>query len=77
MEIKDGQNLYIVTSASYQEAELITDSEKMATDYINNRLTEDYGFTKEMIEELYEVDMVGEYYLLDYAPFKGGMTYEN
>lgn len=77
MEIKDGQNLYIVTSASYQEAELITDSEKVATDYINNRLTEDYGFTKEMIKELYEVDMVGEYYLLDCAPFKGEITYEN
>lgn len=70
MKIKDGQNLYIVTNASYQEAEIITDSEKVATDYINNRLTEDYGFTKEMIEELYEDDMVGEYYLLDYAPFK-------
>ena len=70
MNIKNGQNLYIVTSASYQEAELITDDEQNATDYINKKLTEDYGFTKEMIEELYENDMVGEYYLLDCAPFE-------
>ena len=70
MKIKNGQNLYIVTSASYQEAELITDDEQNATDYTNKKLTEDYGFTKEMIEELYEDDMVGEYYLLDYAPFE-------
>ena len=70
MEIKDGQNLYIVTSASYQEAELITDSEQKAIDYINKKLTEDYGLTQEMIDGLYEEDFVGEYYLLDQAPFK-------
>lgn len=70
MEIKDGQSLYIVTSASYQEAELITDSEQKAIDYINKKLTEDYGLTQEMIDELYEEDFVGEYYLLDQAPFK-------
>jgi len=70
MEIKNGQNLYIVSSASYQEAELITDDEQKATDYINKKLEEDYVFTKEMIDELHEDDMVGEYYLLDCAPFK-------
>ncbi|WP_290491124.1 MULTISPECIES: hypothetical protein [unclassified Aerococcus] len=70
MEIKDGQNLYIVTSASYQESELITDSEQKAIDYINKKLTEDYGLTQEMIDELYEEDFVGEYYLLGQAPFK-------
>lgn len=70
MEIKDGQNLYIVTNASYQEAELITDSEQKAIDYINKKLTEDYGLTQEMIDELYEEGFVGEYYLLDQAPFK-------
>lgn len=72
MEIKDGQNLYIVTNASYQEAELITDSEKKAVDYINKKLKENYGLTQEMIDGLYEEDFVGEYYLLDQAPFKIG-----
>ena len=70
MKIKDGQNLYIVINASYQEAELITDSEQKAIDYINKKLTENYGLTQEMIDELYEEDFVGEYYLLDQAPFK-------
>lgn len=70
MEIKNGQTLYIVSNASYQEAELITDDEQKAIDYINKKLEEDYGFTQEMIDELYEDDEVGEYYLLDQAPFK-------
>lgn len=78
MKIKDGQNLYIVTNASYQEAELITDSEQKAIDYINKKLTENYGLTQEMIDELYEEDFVGEYYLLDQAPFKvGEVSYED
>ncbi|MFV8260009.1 hypothetical protein ACNNMU_01190 [Aerococcus viridans] len=64
-KIKDGQNLYIVINASYQEAELITDDEQKATEYINKKLEENYGFTQEMID-----DMVEEYYLLDSAPFK-------
>ena len=70
MKIKNGQDLYIVSNADSQETELITDSEKKAIDYIGKKLEKDYGLTKEMIEELYEDDMVGEYYLLDCAPFK-------
>jgi hypothetical protein len=70
MNIKNGQNLYIVTNASYQEAELITDSEQNAIDYINKKLEEVYGLKQEMIDQLYEEDFVGEYYLLDQAPFK-------
>ncbi|PMC80457.1 hypothetical protein CJ191_01225 [Aerococcus viridans] len=70
MKIKNGQDLYIVSNADSQETELITDSEKKAIDYINKQLKEEYGFTQEMIDELYEDDEVGEYYLLDCAPFK-------
>lgn len=70
MKIKNGQDLYIVSNADSQETELITDSEKKAIDYINKQLKEEYGFTQEMIDELYEDDEVGEYYLLDQAPFK-------
>lgn len=70
MNIKNGQNLYIVTNASYQEAELITDSGQKATEYINKKLEEAYGLTKEDIDELHEYDMVGQYYLLDCAPFE-------
>lgn len=70
MEIRNGQTLYIVSDASYQETEFITDDEQKAIDYINKQLKEEYGFTQEMIDELYEDDEVGEYYLLDCAPFK-------
>lgn len=70
MEIRNEQTLYIVSDASYQETEFITDDEQKAIDYINKKLEEDYGFTQEMIEELYEDDMLEEYYLLDSAPFK-------
>lgn len=77
MKIKDGQNLYIVINASYQEAELITDSEQKAVDYINKKLTENYRLTQEMIDKLYEEDFVGEYYLLDQAPFKEEGNYED
>lgn len=70
MKIKNGQNLYIVTSASYQEPELITADEKKAIDYIDRKLEEKYGFSKEAIAEMREYDELGEYYLLDCAPFK-------
>lgn len=70
MKIKNGQDLYIVSNADSQETELITDSEKKAIDYINKQLKEEYGFTQEMIDELYEDDEVGEYYLIDCASYK-------
>lgn len=70
MKIKNGQNLYIVTSARYQESELITADEEKAIDYIDRKLEEKYGFNKEAITEMRENDELGEFYLLDCAPFE-------
>ena len=70
MKIKNGQNLYIVTNASYQEPELITADENKAIDYIDRKLEEKYGFSKEAITEVRENDGLGGFYLLDCAPFE-------
>ena len=50
--------------------ELITADEEKAIDYIDRKMEEKYGFSKEMITEMRENDELEEYYLLESAPFE-------
>ena len=70
MKIKNGQNLYIVTNASYQEPELITADENKAIDYIDRQMEEIYGFGKEAITEVRENYGLEGFYLLDCVPLE-------
>lgn len=49
---------------------MITADEEKAIDYIDRKMEEKYGFSKEMITEMRENDELEEYYLLESAPFE-------